>query len=103
MCIRDSFNADGTLDSTFGTGGIVTLSGGERLFSVRMRADGKIVVGGDTPFQFYIAQYNADGTLDTSFGTNGSNSINFGNSQSGGTQTAYMACLLYTSPSPRDS
>jgi uncharacterized delta-60 repeat protein len=65
-------NADGTTDSSFGSGGAVYTNN----FSVStaaLQADGKIVVSGlEAPSgNFGLIRYNADGTLDTTFGTSG--------------------------------
>ena len=73
------YNANGALDTGFGTGGKVTtdFSGGEDIASgVAVQADGKIVAAGHsvltaTSRDFALARYNADGSLDTSFGTGG--------------------------------
>lgn len=69
------YNADGTLDTTFGGGtGMVTTSIGVHdsgLGSVQ-QTDGKLVVIGTTHSgghsDFALARYNADGSLDTTFG-----------------------------------
>lgn len=73
------YNADGTLDQTFGLGGkaIVDLSlFGEGASAVALQSDGKIVVVGyisnGTDANFVVTRFNADGTLDTTFGANGS-------------------------------
>jgi uncharacterized delta-60 repeat protein len=58
--------ADGTLDSSFGTGGKVVTPGGGIPKGVAIQADGKAVVVGSN-----IQRYNADGSLDTSFGDTG--------------------------------
>ena len=72
------YNADGSLDASFGTGGIVTTPiGGDHNYgqSVKVQSDGKIVVTGF--FQIVndsnlgIIRYNSDGTLDNTFGTGG--------------------------------
>src|SRR4051794_10459837 len=68
------YNADGSLDSTFGADGVVTSPSDFTSFAalqagVALQADGKIVVGGDG---FAVARYNNDGSFDTSFGTGGS-------------------------------
>jgi uncharacterized delta-60 repeat protein len=73
------YHADGSLDATFGTGGIVrdyALVG--RAFAVAIQPDGKIVISGDQPEgagtgteDFLLVRYNADGSPDASFGTNG--------------------------------
>ncbi len=72
-------NGDGTLDSTFGSNGIVTTSFSASSHDVArdivLQPDGKFVVAGDTEsagtLDFALARYNSDGTLDSSFGTNG--------------------------------
>src|SRR5262249_4904166 len=71
------FNADGTLDTSFGAGGQATVpfnqSGLDTAQDVAVQADGKIVVVGLTTStitfndDFALARFNADGTLDTSF------------------------------------
>src|SRR4051812_43515496 len=83
------YNADGSLDTTFGAGvpgGNVTLpimnAGGVRDASataVAIQADGKILVAGTAKSaatatsnqDFVLARFNADGTIDTTFGTGG--------------------------------
>lgn len=73
------YNADGTLDATFGTNGRVTTSfgnGADKAYALLLQPDGKIVVGGDTSQgangkDFALARYNANGTPDATFGTAG--------------------------------
>jgi uncharacterized delta-60 repeat protein len=73
------YNADGTLDTNFGGGGVViTLLGGSFLDTngIAIQSDGKIVVAGSTSNVFgnsaaFLARYNTDGSLDTTFGSNG--------------------------------
>ena len=67
------FNPDGTLDQTFGTGGMVKSNAG-MAWSVALQSDGKLLVGGtneSNPHRFMLARYNPDGTLDNTFGTSG--------------------------------
>ncbi len=70
------YNANGTLDTTFGTSGKVTtdFAIGSQAYSAAIQSDGKIVAAGGTfnlpNGDFALARYNADGTLDTSFGPN---------------------------------
>jgi len=70
------YNADGTLDTSFGGGdGKVTtdFAGGfDGGYSLIQQTDGKLLLaghayGGDN-YDFALARYNLDGTLDTSFG-----------------------------------
>jgi uncharacterized delta-60 repeat protein len=73
------YNTNGTLDGTFGTGGIVSmhLTGTDECqsYAVGLQSSGKIVVGGYTwtnaNKDFALARFNTDGTLDATFGTNG--------------------------------
>ena len=73
------FNADGTLDTNFGEGGIVhtSLPGGVVSKSMEIQPDGKIIVGGelyDNPpdgTSLVMVRYNQEGTLDSSFGIGG--------------------------------
>jgi len=66
------YNPNGSLDTTFGTGGIVTTAGIEDqpFTSVALQSDGKIVAvaGG---FSASVARFTTAGVLDSTFGTNG--------------------------------
>jgi len=81
------FNADGTIDSAFGTAGLVLGSFGgvlDAITAVAVDANGKIVVAGYTQASTapvaVVARFNANGTLDTGFGTAGIFSGVFGGS-----------------------
>jgi uncharacterized delta-60 repeat protein len=74
------YNPDGSLDPTFGSGGLVTtdIGGGHDLVNaVALQPDGKIVVAGgssklnEVPTAFALARYNTDGALDPHFGSGG--------------------------------
>jgi uncharacterized delta-60 repeat protein len=81
------FTANGTLDTSFGTGGQASVEffappmQGAQEFAraVLVQPDGKILVAGSArqgqirfaPIQGALARFNANGTLDTSFGTGG--------------------------------
>src|SRR5438445_4125808 len=71
------YNADGTLDTTFNTTGMVTTNFGQLddIHAAALQADGKIVAVGSTfigsKVDLALARYNADGSLDTSFGAAG--------------------------------
>ncbi len=75
--------APGTLDTTFGTGGMVTtdFGGNDHGNSVAIQSDGKIVVAGAADiggtYDFALARYNTDGSLDTTtpFGTAGTGMV----------------------------
>jgi uncharacterized delta-60 repeat protein len=68
------FNADGTPDTTFGTGGLAAndLSPGfETFYAGALQPDGKIVAVGTAGYGKVIVRYNADGTLDRTFNRTG--------------------------------
>jgi uncharacterized delta-60 repeat protein len=73
------YNADGQLDSTFGTNGIVStdFGGTEHAAAIAIAPNGDIVVAGTTDAtsgtvaQIDVARYHSNGSLDTTFGTGG--------------------------------
>lgn len=91
--------ADGSLDTTFGTGGKVTTSvssSGDAAYDVAVQPDGSIVVAGATntkitDTRFIVARYTGDGSLDDTFGPgdNGYAITNF----SATNDTAYAVAL----------
>src|SRR6266566_313079 len=77
------YNTNGSLDSTFGTGGTVLTSFGGNLsaaFDVAVQPDDKIVAVGVAGSDFGIARYSANGTLDPTFGSGGLVTTDFGGS-----------------------
>ena len=81
------FNANGSLDTSFGSGGKIIAdfaNGTDSASSVKVQADGKIVVAGTTTSasgglnrNFALARFNANGNLDTTFGTGGKVTTDF--------------------------
>ena len=76
------YSSDGSLDSSFGTGGKTTtdfFGDIDLAFGVALQTDGKIIAVGTAvkPLSdrletyFALARYNTNGTLDSSFGTGG--------------------------------
>lgn len=72
------WNANGTLDPTFGTGGTIlqVLVGGDSGFDILLQPDGKIVVGGTTAgntgnINFVVLRYTTAGVLDSTWGVSG--------------------------------
>jgi uncharacterized delta-60 repeat protein len=72
------YNTDGSLDSSFGTGGKVTTpfgTGNDEARSVKIQSNGKIIVAGfadnGSNVDFAAVRYNANGSLDTSFDLDG--------------------------------
>ena len=79
------YHANGSLDSSFGTGGVVITdiaAAADVGFDVTVQLDGKILVSGQTfngtDYDFAILRYNSDGSLDTGFGTGGIVTTDFG-------------------------
>jgi uncharacterized delta-60 repeat protein len=68
------YNLDGSLDSSFGTGGkvVTDLQGTDSANGLAIQPDGKIVAFGQTSGagypDFAVARYNPNGTLDAGFG-----------------------------------
>ena len=79
------FNADGSLDTTFGAGGKVTTNvndQGEGLADVAIQPDGKIVAVGNASQDgsnavVMVARYLPDGALDTPFGVGGRRTFSY--------------------------
>ncbi len=78
------YNTNGSLDKSFGNGGVVftdfgTLDTEPRCISVL--PDNKILIGGDggyNPLNFLLLRYLPDGSLDNSFGNKGKTVTDFG-------------------------
>ncbi|HMI93108.1 MAG TPA: Calx-beta domain-containing protein, partial [Polyangiales bacterium] len=95
------YEGDGKVDTSFGSGGIVTTdfnAGADQAFAVAVQPDGRIVVAGnvgvDTPsgnpsFDFGLARYESDGRLDDSFGSGGKLTTDIG----GGSEFARAIAL----------
>ncbi len=69
-------NADGSLDTGFGSGGVAVIDfgrkGGGSAWDIAIQSDGKIIlVGGGRGPDWSIARLLPNGTLDSSFGTGG--------------------------------
>ncbi|MFT3892412.1 MAG: choice-of-anchor Q domain-containing protein [Anaerolineales bacterium] len=78
------YHPDGSLDATFGLGGIVVYgsdNNGEIGASVDIQQDGKLVVGGyhhnATTLDLALSRFNTDGSPDASFGSDGMVITNF--------------------------
>ena len=86
------YNTDGTLDSKFGSSGIVSTafnkSDADQINSILVQpSDGKIVAGGTDAYlntktysyqaRFALARYNTNGSLDTTFGSGGKVTTSF--------------------------
>ena len=88
------YNSDGSLDMSFGSGGMVTTDFGDNEYAnaVAIKPDGKIIVAGtslhgilpDQTSQFALIRYTSDGSLDTTFDADGIVITDFGSSLDGG-------------------
>jgi uncharacterized delta-60 repeat protein len=81
------YNADGTLDTTFGAGGKVTTAigpGNENGYHLMIQPDGMILVAGfsfnGSNDDFALVRYNSNGSLDTDFGVGGKVTTGIGSS-----------------------
>ncbi len=84
------YNTNGSPDTSFGVGGVVSTVVGMDPFmaayAVVQQPDGKLLVGGtgyndvDSHYAYALVRYNTDGSLDTDFGTDGIAKTDFGDS-----------------------
>ncbi|MDD2780798.1 family 16 glycosylhydrolase [Sulfuricurvum sp.] len=83
-------NSNGSIDTTFGTQGAVSLDIGdyETLYDIDVQSDGKIIAIGDFDTsdgrEIVVLRYNPNGTTDQTFGINGTVVINSGNTETFG-------------------
>ena len=88
------FNSDGSLDTSFGSGGVVTVDAASpsSAQAVAVQPDGRSVVAGGAfdgvVDAFALARYNANGTLDGSFGSLGKVLTTIGPSSAGANAVA---------------
>jgi uncharacterized delta-60 repeat protein/gliding motility-associated-like protein len=85
------YNNDGTLDNSFGTGGIVSTpvgSGHTHIYGIRLQPDGKMIIAGYTAIDnsfffedFLLVRYNSNGTLDNTFDGDGKLVFGTGNAR----------------------
>jgi uncharacterized delta-60 repeat protein len=71
--VLERLNADGSIDTTFGTGGtIVDASTSDEAYeSVAVESNGDILVGGTSAGSLLVARYTAEGSPDGTFGNGG--------------------------------
>lgn len=65
------FNADGSLDAGFGTGGQTMVDGGGEAVAVAVQRDGKLIAAGGQGGDLALFRFLSNGTLDSSFGSAG--------------------------------
>lgn len=68
----------GTLDSSFGTGGVAFLGSGTEGTAVAFQADGKIIVAGGSGTDAALWRLHPDGSADLTFGSEGLVTVDFG-------------------------
>ena len=96
------YNSDGSLDTSFGTGGKVSGSVNGIARAVAIQPDGKIVLAGDFErvlsngeivSDFTLARFNANGSLDMPFGTSGTGQVatDIGNAANSGLNLVLQA------------
>lgn len=64
------YNINGSLDSSFGSGGFVVISGNPA-FGIAIQSDEKIVIGAAGSLSLHVIRLNTNGSLDTTFGSGG--------------------------------
>jgi uncharacterized delta-60 repeat protein/CSLREA domain-containing protein len=80
MAVARLNGADGSLDGSFGTGGLLSASTAMFPTGLAIQADGRILVGGNVSSgsAFVLDRLNSDGSADSSFGRNGEVTTSFG-------------------------
>jgi uncharacterized delta-60 repeat protein len=114
------YNPDGSLDTTFGSGGLVTLDQATLGILVNLTVDGagRILAAGYSPtYDFTVFRFNADGSADMTFGQGGKVVTDLGGSDFGasvaldsasrilvaGNTNGRMALVRYTSDGSLDA
>ena len=79
------YNSDGTLDQTFGSGGVTITPAPSNLNSagnaITLLSTGKILIAGVSGSDFVVVKFNVDGTVDTTFGNSGRIVADFGSGE----------------------
>ncbi|MBV9210223.1 MAG: hypothetical protein JOZ52_06315, partial [Acidobacteria bacterium] len=96
------FNPNGSLDTSFGTGGktVTTFGSNATVYALALQPDGKIILAGDsgtgydiTLRDFTLVRYNSDGNLDQTFGSNGKVITHFEGGYNTGSRATTAALL----------
>lgn len=91
------YNTNGTLDTTFGTNGVVVnvFTAATRGTKVLIQSDGKIFVAGyvgtDPNYELIGIRFNSDGTLDQTFANGGYFQVNIPGNRTSGISAALQA------------
>jgi uncharacterized delta-60 repeat protein len=86
--------ADGDIDMTYGTNGMVVRAGFSSAVDIAIQANDKSLVLAAYGDDFAVLRHNADGSLDTNFGSNGLAIVAFESLSSGETQDTPYTILL---------
>ena len=78
--VIERFNADGTVDGSFGTHGMIASQVGanEAYYAVIVQDASHFLVAGTSNGDFVLTRYDLTGALDTTFGTSGRTIVDFG-------------------------
>jgi uncharacterized delta-60 repeat protein len=86
------YGTDGTLDSSFGSGGIVQLGSGAPKSDLAIQADGRILIAGPASAGgFGLVRLNTNGSLDSSFGSGGQVAVNASGARKGASNAWSLA------------
>jgi uncharacterized delta-60 repeat protein len=79
------YSSSGSLDGTFGSGGIVSLNPGSNsgITSLALQSDGKIVTAGYVDGALAVSRFNTNGSIDTSFSGSGTALLGISSSEVG--------------------
>ncbi len=103
------YELDGDLDTTFGTGGVVTINmstanganDNDRATAILQQSDGKVVVAGyaynGTNMDFALARVDEDGVLDSSFGSGGKVLTNISQAAATANRNDYIQAVIQQS------
>ncbi len=74
-----AYNADGSLDITFGTNGKASLdiTPYDELSGLALQSGNKIIAAGTADTDCMVARFNLDGSLDTAFGSSGTTTTSY--------------------------
>lgn len=92
-------NTDGTLDSSFGSGGVITPAAGYEADALAIQQDGKLILAGvHSGFNdsFAAVRCLTNGALDPSFGNNGTFTFNGGTFSSSGPSLGVSDAAIQT-------
>ncbi len=89
--VLELLNPDGSVDTSFGTGGTVTTPAGENFayYALVIQGNNHVIVAGGNGSDFLLQRFDFNGNLDATFGSSGTVLSSFG----GPSDTAYSLAL----------